>query len=113
MEQSLRLLETTLRSSERMRDHAAMQRMRLREQRVRWQELVDGDVRIERLHPHLDPPAHLPVRAQLPDGRGAVVLLCGICDEVLATGTYAADLTVALRCSTCQGYNTKPEPAAR
>jgi hypothetical protein len=103
---SRELLARSTASSTRMRSQAHAQQGRLAEQRRRWDETLSGDVRIERLWPHLHCPASLPVRQELPVGLGASILLCGICDEPLATGTYAADLDVTLRCTACNGYNT-------
>lgn len=103
---SRELVERTREATSQMRRRTLEQRDHIAERQRRWAELIGGDARIERLWPCMSPPVRLPVRARLPRGQAAAILLCGACDEVLATGTYAADLTVTLRCFSCLMYNT-------
>jgi hypothetical protein len=88
-----------------MRETSDAQRRRVAEWRAATAR-PGVDVVLHRLWPSLDAREGVPTVPAPPPGDRSVLLLCGVCDEVLVVGRLAAELSGAVRCPSCFAYNT-------
>ncbi len=89
-----------------MRERSRQQRVDVAELRRRRGQLSPDGRRVERLSPSfVEPAPRTDGTGRQPRG-GPLMLLCGVCDEVLVEDAPAA-LAEVLRCPCCQAYNVR------
>ncbi len=92
--------------SEPMRERPRQQRIDVAELRRRRDQLAPVGRTVERLWPSFVPPVGDVSCATPRLALDALMLLCGVCDEVLVEDA-SPDLAPVLRCPCCQAYNVR------
>ncbi len=89
-----------------MRERSRQQRADVAELRRRRDQLAPGGRTVERLWPSFTPPVGDVSCAAPRRAAGPLVLLCGVCDEVLVQDA-PSDLAPMMQCPCCRAYNVR------